>query len=80
MNIVQFAQEILELAEERDYWRREAMHYKEMVEEDMRDTQASIKRHEETFAGILVAALDPDSGINRASRAIARDPLKGKQS
>ncbi len=77
--LVDLAHEILDLTEDRDHWRREALHYKglfEMMQQAQRD---SIKSSEGLICDIFKAALDPDSGINRMQRAIERDPLKGAQ-
>jgi hypothetical protein len=79
MNVVDFAEQILELAAERDHYRREAFHYKEMFQEGMEDTRKSIESSEQLFGNLLVAALDPDSGINRMQRAMGRDPKRGSE-
>jgi len=79
MNIVDFARQILDLEEERNYWCQQAMHYQAMHEDHMESTMKSIKSSEAMFGKILIAAIDPDSGINRMHRAVLRDPLKGAQ-
>ncbi len=78
MNIVDFAHQILELEEDRNYWRREALHYKSMHEESMLDLDKRVQMNTEHLATILTAAIDPNSGINRMARAMSRDPLKGE--
>ncbi len=65
------------LRQQVDYWRAEAVHWQKLAELHMDATRQSIASHEESFGNMLVAALDPDSGINRMVRAIDRDPLKG---
>jgi hypothetical protein len=71
------ASQILSMAEERDYWRRQALRYQHMHEEHMDDLDKQLKQHEENAGNILMAILDPDSGINCMARAVQRDPLKG---
>jgi hypothetical protein len=77
MQVIQFAEEILDLAADRDYWKRQALHYKGMCEMYQQSASNSLREYEQQFAGMLTAALDPDSGINRAARAIEHDPLRG---
>lgn len=39
----------------------------------------SINHSQAMIGNILQAAVDPDSGLNRMHRALARDPLQGAQ-
>lgn len=80
IDIVDFANQILDLADERDHWRAQAKHFEALHLQHMATVNESIKDSEELFGKILTAALDPDSGINRQMRAMARDPLQGAQS
>lgn len=77
MNIVDFANQILDLEEDRNYWRREALHYKEMYEQWADIANKSNQAVMESISTVLSAALDEDSRLNRMYRAVERDPLKG---
>ena len=77
MNVTDFARQILELESERDYWRSKAIHYEEEAKDSIEHINASVEGYEQLWGTLLIAALDPDSGINRAQRAVQRDPLKG---
>lgn len=75
--VERLAQQILNMADERDYWRRQALHYQQMHEEHMQDLGERVDEGNRHMASMLTAALDPNSGINRMVRAVERDPLKG---
>jgi hypothetical protein len=75
--LIEMASAILELADECEYYRRRCHQQELDLEEYRQHVEDSIKDHEQSFVGMLSAALDPDSGINRMARAVVRDPLKG---
>ena len=77
MNVTDFARQILELESERDYWRSKAIHYEQIANDSMEQINASVEGYEQLWGTLIAAALDPNSGINRAQRAVNRDPLKG---
>jgi hypothetical protein len=77
MNIVNFAHQILDLEEDRNHWRRQALHYKGMYDMHAKSTDESIQHNMQLMGTVLLAALDEDSGLNRMYRALDRDPLKG---
>jgi hypothetical protein len=78
MNIVNMAYEIIELAEERDYWKRQAKHYKEMYEMWAEHSNKMSQGHVEIIGTVFTALLDENSGINKMHRAMERDPLHGE--
>lgn len=72
-DLIGMAHAILDLADERDRYRLEAMHYKAMAEEYMAHVNESIKSSEETFGKVFIALLDPNSNFNRAQAALTRE-------
>lgn len=74
---IDLATSVLELAEDRDAWRRRAL---KAEEENLAYAEHFVAERvagERQMLSIFAAALDPNNGIDRAARALQRDPLKG---
>lgn len=80
MDIVEFAHQILELEDSRNFWRSEAEHYKQLYETWFESANKSSDNTMNILGTILTATLDENSNLNKMYRAMDRDPLKGEQS
>lgn len=77
-DIVDFAYQIIAMDKETQFLRSELEHYKELNEINSRALNNSMDSTKETIGIIVGAVLDPDSVLNKGSRALAREEANGK--
>ncbi len=77
-DIIDFAYQIIAMDKEAQFLRSELDHYKELNEINSKALNASMDSTKETIGIVVSAVLDPDSALNKGSRALAREELNGK--
>ncbi len=75
--VEKMARGVLDLAEERDYWRSLALKNEARLQEYDEDLDHQLQEAQDRAGKTLTALLDPNNGLTRAVRALERDPLKG---
>jgi len=74
--VIDFAYEVINLYEENFRLRQELNHYKELDKISIEQIERSNKHTKEMTGIIFKAILDPESTINKGSRAIFENKLK----
>lgn len=75
-DVVDFAYQVIALDKENKFLRDELEHYKELDKINTKSLNNSMNSTKETIGIIVGAVLDPDSAINRGSRALVREQMQ----